>query len=63
MRCPICHHDASAPRCTNCNRPLLDEAPDPVLALAGVTHHYGTGEAAVQALQGISLSVDRGEWC
>ena len=61
MRCPICHHDASAPRCANCNRPLLDEAPNPVLELAGVTHHYGTGEAAVQALQGITLSVDRGE--
>jgi ABC-type lipoprotein export system ATPase subunit len=61
MLCPICHHDAAPPRCARCNRPVLDRASDPVLELVGVTHHYGTGEAAVQALGGISASVDRGQ--
>lgn len=33
----------------------------PVLQLENIKHHYGTGEAAVQALRGIDLSVNRGE--
>lgn len=61
MRCPVCGHEASAPRCVHCRRPMLESAVNPVLELADVRHHYGAGEAAVQALQGITLSVDRGE--
>lgn len=61
MSCPVCHVDAAPPRCGRCHRSVLPDTADPVLALADVTHHYGTGEAAVQALSGISLSVDRGE--
>jgi len=61
MRCPVCHHDASPPRCGHCRRPLLEHAGNPVLQLSDVSHHYGSGEAAVQALGGITLSVDRGE--
>lgn len=34
---------------------------NPVLELSGVRHHYGTAGATVQALDGISLSVNRGE--
>lgn len=33
----------------------------PVLEVSDVIHHYGSGDAAVQALRGISISVDRGE--
>ena len=33
----------------------------PVLEVSDVTHHYGSGDAAVQALRGISIAVDRGE--
>jgi ABC-type lipoprotein export system ATPase subunit len=61
MRCPVCHLDASPPRCGRCRRAVLGEAPNPVLQLIDVTHHYGTGGAAVQALGGITMSVDRGE--
>ncbi len=61
MRCPVCHHDAAPPRCSRCNRAVLAETANPVLQLTGVTHHYGTGEAAVQALGGVTISVDRGE--
>ncbi len=34
---------------------------NPVLELTDVTHHYGSGDTAVQALKGITLSVNRGE--
>lgn len=61
MRCPVCHVDASPPRCGRCRRAVLPETANPVLQLTDVTHHYGTGEAAVQALGGITMSVDRGE--
>ena len=61
MRCPVCHCDASPPRCGRCRRAVLEETANPVLQLTDVTHHYGTGEAAVQALGGITMSVDRGE--
>lgn len=61
MRCPVCHHDASPPRCAHCRKPMLEQAANPVLELVDVTHHYGTGDAAVRALQGVSMSVDRGE--
>lgn len=61
MRCPVCHFDASPPRCSRCRRAVLGEAANPVLQLIDVTHHYGTGGAAVQALGGITMSVDRGE--
>lgn len=61
MRCPVCHFDASPPRCSRCRRVVLGEAANPVLQLIDVTHHYGTGGAAVQALGGITMSVDRGE--
>lgn len=61
MRCPVCHVDASPPRCGRCRRTVLPETANPVLQLTDVTHHYGTGEAAVQALGGITMSVDRGE--
>ena len=61
MRCPICHHDASPPRCANCNRPLLGDGTNPVLEIDGATYCYGSGETAVQALQGVTLTVDRGE--
>ena len=61
MRCPVCNYDASPPRCSRCRRAVLDQTANPVLQLTDVTHHYGTGEAAVQALGGITMSVDRGE--
>ena len=61
MRCPVCNFDASPPRCSRCRRAVLDQTANPVLQLTDVTHHYGTGEAAVQALGGITMSVDRGE--
>ena len=61
MRCPVCNFDASPPRCSRCRRAVLDQTANPVLQLTDVTHHYGTGEAAVQALAGITMSVDRGE--
>ena len=61
MRCPVCHCDASPPRCSRCRRAVLDQTANPVLQLTDVTHHYGTGDAAVQALGGITMSVDRGE--
>lgn len=34
---------------------------EPILALTNVSHQYGTGTTAVQALSDISLSVSRGE--
>ena len=34
----------------------------PVLELRGIEQTYGTGEAAVRALRGIDLSVDRGDY-
>jgi len=34
----------------------------PVLELRGIHQNYGTGEAAVQALRGIDLSVERGDY-
>ncbi len=61
MRCPVCHDEAEPPRCGTCHRMILERSANPVLQLSGVTHHYGTGEAAVQALQDISVSVDRGD--
>ena len=61
MLCPVCHHDASGPRCARCRRPLPDQTSNPVLQLVDVTHRYGTGDTAVQALSEVSLSVDRGE--
>lgn len=61
MLCPVCHHTASPPRCGHCRKPTPEQAGDPVLEMADVTHHYGTGDAAVQALQGVSMSVRRGE--
>ncbi len=59
--CPVCHHEASAPRCEHCRRPVLEPAPDPVLELAGVRHRYGSAGTAVQALAGINMSVNHGE--
>ena len=61
MRCPVCQHDASLPRCSRCRRPLLEPTGDSVVQLTDVGHHYGTAEIAVQALSGVTLSVDRGE--
>ncbi|ORW07995.1 ABC transporter ATP-binding protein [Mycobacterium lacus] len=40
---------------------MLDHTSGPVLQLTNVRHQYGTGEAAVHALRGVTLSVDRGE--
>src|SRR5206468_12706220 len=34
----------------------------PVIEVTGVTKVYGTGEAAVHALRGVSLTVERGEY-
>ncbi len=61
MRCPVCHHDASLPKCSRCRRPLLTPTGDPVLQLTGVGHHYGAAGTAVQALSDVTLSVERGE--
>lgn len=61
MRCPVCHEEDAPPRCGRCHRTIVERSANPVLQLSGVTHHYGTGDAAVQALQGISVSVDRGD--
>ncbi len=59
--CPVCRHEASAPRCAHCRKPVLEPAPDPVLQLSGVRHRYGGAGTAVQALGGVTLSVNRGE--
>lgn len=66
MPCPVCHHDASGAtssvsKCARCHRPLLDQTSNPVLELVDVSHRYGAGDTAVQALDGVSMSVDRGE--
>lgn len=61
MLCPVCHHDASVPRCAHCRKPILERSSNPVLQLIDVNHHYGGGDAAVRALQGLDMSVDRGE--
>ena len=61
MRCPVCQHDASLPRCSQCRRPLLEPTTNPVLQLTEVGHHYGTAGTAVQALTEVTLSIDRGE--
>lgn len=61
MHCPVCHQDAAPPRCGRCRRPVLEPTANPVLSLSEVTHHYGTGAAAVAALRGISMSADSGE--
>ena len=61
MRCPVCDHDASAPRCAKCRKPIPEHTPGPVLRLSDVAVDYGNGNAAVHALQGIDLSVERGE--
>lgn len=61
MRCPVCRHDASPPKCSQCRRPLLEPTGSPVLELVDVGHHYGSADTAVQALAGVSMSVDRGE--
>jgi putative ABC transport system ATP-binding protein len=36
--------------------------PSPLIALQGVTKVYGTGGAAMQALRGVDLRIDRGEF-
>ena len=41
---------------------MTDPAPAPVLELRDIRQTYGTGEAAVEALRGIDLSVDRGDY-
>ncbi|GFP51084.1 ABC transporter ATP-binding protein [Mycobacterium kansasii] len=61
MRCPVCHHDASAPRCAQCRRPIPEDTSGPVLRLTDITVDYGGGATAVHALQGVDLSVERGE--
>lgn len=61
MRCFVCHRDASSPRCAYCRKPILEHAGGPVLQLNDITVDYGTGSAAVHALTGIDLSVERGE--
>lgn len=61
MHCPICHQDASPPRCAQCRIPIHTPTADPVLALTNISHQYGAGSTAVQALNDISLSVNRGE--
>src|ERR1700751_5556934 len=41
---------------------VTEPAPDPVLAqVSGVTRTFGTGAAAVHALRGISLTIERGQ--
>ena len=44
-----------------CRRPLLEPTGDSVIQLTDVSHHYGTADTAVQALSGVTPSVDRGE--
>jgi ABC-type lipoprotein export system ATPase subunit len=61
MRCSVCQQDSAMPKCGNCRKPLLEQTSGPVLRLTDIRHRYGTGEAAVHALRGINLSVDRGE--
>ena len=40
----------------------IEDAPEPVIELAGVTKTYGQGTAAFQALRGVDLSVHAGEF-
>ncbi len=61
MLCPICQRDASTPRCSRCPKPVQQSPSNPVLELVDVRYRYGSGDSAVQALDGISLSVDRGD--
>lgn len=61
MRCPVCRQDASPPKCGRCRMPIFRRASNPVLQLGDINHKYGTGDAAVTALAGITLSVNRGE--
>lgn len=61
MRCPVCQQPASPPRCAKCRRPILESAGRQVLELSGVGHRYGDAGTVVQALDGVTLAVDRGE--
>jgi putative ABC transport system ATP-binding protein len=40
---------------------MAECAPNPVLQLTDVSYRYGSGDSAVQALDGITVSVDRGD--
>jgi putative ABC transport system ATP-binding protein len=40
----------------------LSDRPGPLIELAGVTKTYGSGTAALQALRGVDLSIDDGEF-
>ena len=40
----------------------LSDRPAPLIELVGVTKTYGTGTAAFQALRGVDLEVDDGEF-
>lgn len=61
LPCPVCRHDGTPPRCAHCRRPLLEPGAGPVLALDGVSHHYGDSRTGVQALRKVTMSVGRGE--
>jgi len=40
----------------------MSDAPVPLIELRGVTKTYGSGQAAFQALRGVDLSIDAGEF-
>jgi ABC-type lipoprotein export system ATPase subunit len=61
MPCPVCQRDSATPHCAHCPAPAGDGTSAAVLELTEVRYRYGHGDAAVQALDGITLSVDRGD--
>ncbi|MBS0126797.1 ABC transporter ATP-binding protein [Thetidibacter halocola] len=41
---------------------MANDAPAPLIALRDITRHYGSGEAMVRALDGVTLTVSKGEF-
>jgi len=41
---------------------MTDQSGQPLIVLSGVTKIFGEGQAAVEALRGVDLSIDAGEF-
>ena len=44
------------------NTATMNEAPDALIRLSGITKTYGRGQAAFQALKGIDLAINKGDF-
>jgi len=44
------------------NSATMNEAPDALIRLSGITKTYGRGQAAFQALKGIDLAINKGDF-